>query len=89
VKQGEDGPHQPDLSGRTSADRPTVSEARTGNSVDRAIPLTSAKQGRIRSVDDRIDFNFVISPEERLIRPRGSEHAVCQIFKECAGVAGT
>ena len=33
-------------------------------------------------------FNFVISPEERLIPPRGLEHDICQIFNECAGVAG-
>jgi hypothetical protein len=47
------------LSGWTSANRPTCGEKPgTGNSVDRAIHPTSAKQGRIRSVDDRIDFQL-------------------------------
>jgi hypothetical protein len=76
---------QPGLSGWTSANRATFGEKPgTAKSVDRAIHPISAKQGRIRSVDNRIDFNFVISPEERLIRPRGSERDICQIFKECA-----
>jgi hypothetical protein len=80
---------QPSLSGWTPADRPTFGEKPgTGSSVDRAIHPTSAKQGRIRKLTVASTFNFVISPEGRLIRPQGSEHDICQILKKCAGVAG-
>ena len=63
---------QPGLSGWTSADRPTFGEKPdTGNSVDRAIHPTFARQGRIRSVDYRIDFQLrYIARREAYPSPR-------------------
>jgi len=80
---------QPGLSGWTSADRPTFGEKPdTGNSVDRAIHPPPLSRDAFAASAIASTFNFVISPEERLIPPRGSEHDICQIFNECAGVAG-
>jgi hypothetical protein len=63
---------QPGLSGWTSANRPTFGEKPgTGSSVDRAIHPTSAKQGRIRCVHDRIDFQLrYIARKEAYPSPR-------------------
>jgi hypothetical protein len=89
VKQGEDGLPSAWPLRLTSADRPTFGEKPdTGNSVDRAIHPTSAKQGRIRSVGYRIDFQLRYIARKEAYPSPGSEHDICQIFNECAGVAG-